>query len=114
MGGKKKPTLSQLVKRMEREKEKQERKGAAAGEEKKSKVTLIDEKLFEEIKKDVMNMNCVTPYVIASKYNIKMSTATHILRALRDQGVLYLVSKGHRTEIYVPVERAKALGLLKT
>jgi len=113
MGGKKKPTLSQLVKRQEREKEKQEKKTMVT-EEKKPKLALVDEKLFEEIKKDVMNMNCVTPYIIASKYNIKMSTAIHILRALRDQGVLYLVSKGHRTEIYVPVERAKALGLLKT
>jgi small subunit ribosomal protein S25e len=42
-----------------------------------------------------------------------MSTALSVLRTLRDQGILYLVSKGHRTEIYVPVERAKSLGLLK-
>ncbi len=112
MGGKKRPTLSQLVKKMEREKEKQEKRAQA--EERKGKVALVDDKLFEEIKRDVLNMNCVTSYTIASKYGIKISTATHILRALRDQGVLYLLSKGHRTEIYVPVERAKALGLLRT
>ncbi len=112
MGGKKKPTLSQLVKRMEKEKEQKE-KQKAAEERKQTKVLLVDEKLFEEIKRDVMKMDCVTPYIIASKYGLKMSTALHILRALRDQGVLYLVSKGHRTEIYVPVERAKSLGLLK-
>ncbi|NPA69784.1 MAG: 30S ribosomal protein S25e [Crenarchaeota archaeon] len=111
MGGKKKPTLSQLVKRMEKEKEQQQKK--AAEEKKQSKIMIVDSKILEEIKKDVMKMDCVTPYIIASKYGLKMSTALNVLRTLRDQGILYLVSKGHRTEIYVPVERAKSLGLLK-
>ncbi len=111
MGGKKKPTLSQLVKRMEKEKEQQKKQ--AVEEKKQTKVLVVDSKLLEEIKRDVMKMDCVTPYVIASKYGLKMSTAMNILRSLKDQGILYLVSKGHRTEIYVPVNRAKDLGLLK-
>ncbi len=109
MGGKKKPTLSQLVKKMEKEREQKK----AAEEKKQSKIMIIDSKVLEEIKREVMKMECVTPYLIASKYGLKMSTALNVLRSLRDQGVLYLVSKGHRTEIYVPVERAKSLGLLK-
>ncbi|NPA23913.1 MAG: 30S ribosomal protein S25e [Crenarchaeota archaeon] len=109
MGGKKKPTLSQLVKKMEKERDQKK-----AGEEKKqSKIMIIDSRTLEEIKRDVMKMECVTPYIIASKYGLKMSTALNVLRTLKDQGVLYLVSKGHRTEVYVPVERAKSLGLLK-
>ncbi len=110
MGGKKKPTLSQLVKRMEKEKEQQKK---TTEEKKQSKIMMVDSKILEEIKRDVMKMDCVTPYIIASKYGLKMSTALNVLRTLRDQGILYLVSKGHRTEIYVPVERAKSLGLLK-
>ncbi|NPB01240.1 MAG: 30S ribosomal protein S25e [Crenarchaeota archaeon] len=110
MGGKKKPTLSQLVKRMEKEREQQKK---AAEEKKQSKIMIVDSKVLEEIKRDVMKMECVTPYIIASKYGLKMSTALNVLRTLRDQGILYLVSKGHRTEVYVPIERAKSLGLLK-
>ncbi len=111
MGGKKKPTLSQLVKKVEKEKEQQRRQQVE--EKRQSKVLVIDSKLLEEIKRDVLKMDCVTPFVIASKYGLKMSTAINVLRTLRDRGILYLVSKGHRTEVYVPVERAKSLGLLR-
>jgi small subunit ribosomal protein S25e len=111
MGGKKKPTLSQLVKKAEREKAQQQAqkvKKEVKKEETQTKKTIpiIDEKLFQTIAKDVMTMKVVTPYEIASKYGIKMSTALKILRALRDRGDLTLVAKGHRTEIYVPVRKS--------
>lgn len=115
MGGKKKPTLSQLVKKQEREqvtKEKPTVKKKTEGE-KQQKAQVIDTKLIEEIKREVSKWDCITPYLVASKFNIKISTAIHILRSLKDEGYLYMVSKGHRTEVYVTVNKAKTLGLLK-
>ncbi len=115
MGGKKKPTLSQLVKRMERE---QQQKAAAAKpkvkiEEKAvGKVSVIDPKLLSDVEKEVVRWDYATPYLVATRFNIKLSTATHILRQLASKGVLVLVSKGHRTEVYTTPEKAKKLGLI--
>ncbi len=110
MGSKKKPTLSQLVKRQEKEKAAQKPEIKRKGEEKTTtKVTLIDEKLVNTIAKEVTKWEYVTPYLVSSKYGVKMSTAIHVLRTLKERGVLALVSKGHRTEIYVPIERVKSL-----
>jgi len=106
MGGKKKPTLSQLVKKAEREKAQQAQKVKKEETQTKKTIQIIDEKLFQAIAKDVMTMKVVTPYEIASKYGIKMSIALKVLRALRDRGDLALVAKGHRTEIYVPVRKS--------
>jgi small subunit ribosomal protein S25e len=110
MGGKKKPTLSQLAKKAEKEKAQQAQKGKKEikKEEAPTKRTIqaLDEKVFQTIAKEVMTMKVVTPYEIASKYGIKMSVAFKVLRALRDRGDLALVAKGHRTEIYVPVKKS--------
>lgn len=106
MGGKKKPTLSQLAKKAEKEKEQQVQKSKkeTKKEETQTKRTIqiLDEKLFQTIAKDIQNMRVITPYEIASKYGIKMSVAFKILRNLSERGDLVLVSKGHRTEIYIP------------
>jgi small subunit ribosomal protein S25e len=110
MGGKKKPTLSQLAKKAEKEKAQQAQKGKkeVKKEEAPAKRTIqaLDEKMFQTIAKEVLNMRVVTPYDVASKYGIKMSVAFKVLRNLRDKGDLTLVAKGHRTEIYVPVKKS--------
>ncbi|ACB40279.1 30S ribosomal protein S25e [Pyrobaculum neutrophilum] len=113
MGGKKRPTLSQLAKKAEKEKvQQQPQKGKkeVKKEEAQAKRTIqtLDEKVFQTIAKEVQSLKVVTPYEVASKYGIKMSIAFKVLRNLRDRGDLVLVSKGHRTEIYVPAGKAKA------
>jgi small subunit ribosomal protein S25e len=109
MGGKKRPTLSQLAKKAEKEKAQQPQKGKkeVKKEEAPAKRTIqtLDEKVFQTIAKEVQGMKAVTPYEVASKYGIKMSVAFKVLRNLRDRGDLVLVAKGHRTEIYVPAKR---------
>ncbi|MEZ0319606.1 MAG: 30S ribosomal protein S25e [Pyrobaculum sp.] len=106
MGGKKRPTLSQLAKKAEKEKAQQPQKGKkeVKKEEAPAKRTIqtLDEKIFQTIAKEVQSMKVVTPYEIASKYGIKITTAFKVLRALRERGDLQLVAKGHRTEVYVP------------
>ncbi|RFA94301.1 30S ribosomal protein S25e [Pyrobaculum aerophilum] len=110
MGGKKKPTLSQLAKKAEKEKAQQAQKAKkeVKKEETPAKRTIqvLDEKVFQAIAKEVQDMRVVTPYEIASKYGIKMSVAFKVLRNLKERGDLVLVAKGHRTEIYVPAKRS--------
>lgn len=116
MGGKKKPTISQLVKREEKEKEQKEsgkRRGKVTAEEttKKTPVATVPIELYEQIAKEIKNMDYVTTYVVSSRYSLKMGAASRVLNDLAKKGELILVSKSHRTSIYVPVERAKKLGL---
>jgi len=111
MGGKKKPTLSQIAKRQEKQ---QQAKPAApkakkGGEEKQVKVSIVDQKLLGEIEKDVTKWEYVTPYLVSAKYGIKVSMAAQILRILRTKGILQLYSKGHRIEVYVPPQRLQEL-----
>lgn len=104
MGGKKKPTLSQMAKKAEKEKSQtQKAKKEVKKEEAPSKRTIqtLDERVFQTIARDIKNVKVITPYEIAVKYGIKMSTAFKVLRALRDRGDVVLVAKGHRSEVYV-------------
>ena len=113
MGGKKKPTLSQLAKRQE--KQQAQAKPAAKGkratteERPTAKASLIDQKLLSDVEKEVVKWEYVTPYLVATRFNTKISVAYQILRTLASKGTLVLVSKGHRTEIYTTPERLKQL-----
>ncbi len=116
MGGKKKPTISQLVKREAREKEQVEKKGKgkgkAAEEAVKKVVATVPAELYDQITKDIKGMDYVTTYIISSKYGLKMGAATRVLNDLVRKGELVLVSKGRRMNVYAPVERARKLGLI--
>ncbi|ADN50215.1 30S ribosomal protein S25e [Vulcanisaeta distributa] len=115
MGGKKKPTLSQLAKRQEKQQQQAQAKPAAKGkravaEERPTvKASLIDQKLLSDVEKEVIKWEYVTPYLVATRFNTKISVAYQILRALASKGTLVLVSKGHRTEVYTTPERLKQL-----
>ena len=117
MGGKKKPTISQLVKREAREKEQVEKKGKgkgkAAEEAVKKVVATVPAELYEQITKDIKGMDYVTTYIVSSKYGLKMGAATRVLNDLVRKGELVLVSKGRRMNVYAPVERARELGLIQ-
>ncbi len=110
MGGKKRPTLSQLAKKTEKAQQQQQQQQAKGkkkeeGGSKKAAQSAFD-KLLEAISRDVQSMPVVTVYEVASKYGVKMTVAKRALRALRDKGDLVLVVKGHRTEAYAPARRA--------
>jgi len=109
MGGKKKPTLSQLAKKTEK-KEAEKAKAQKKEEVSKKRVEVLDPKLVQDIMREVVKWDLVTPYAVASQYGIRMTDALRVLRALRDRGDLELVSKGHRTEIYVPKGKLLSVG----
>lgn len=107
MGGKKKLSLSQMermqIRAAEKGKGETKEKAMAPKEKRKAGIVLPNiegGKVLEELKK----MRVLTPYAIASRFNIRMSTAKDLLERLEDDGVIQLVSGNHNIKIYKTVD----------
>jgi small subunit ribosomal protein S25e len=106
MGGKKKLSLKQMermqTKKDEEEKKKKEK--TAGSKEKKPAGIIIPDiksgKIVDEIKK----MRVLTPYAVASRFNMRISTAKDLLEQLEDNGLIQLVSGNHNIKIYKTVD----------
>ena len=101
MGGKKKLSLKQMERMQEKkdEEEKKKEKGGAPKEKKASAVIPPDaknEKIIAEIKK----MHVLTPYSVATRYNIRISAAKDFLEELEQNGTIQAVSGSHSIKIY--------------
>ncbi|RLE80075.1 MAG: 30S ribosomal protein S25e [Thermoprotei archaeon] len=105
MGGKKRPTISQLEKKMRRERGKKSEKSREAKKltmEVGSTGALTSvslDNLYEELKK----FKVITPYQVATAFKIKIGLAKQALRTLEKQGLLKLIDRNRRVAIYVPV-----------
>ena len=107
MGGKKKIGLKQMERQQSRQgegekaKEKKKEKTGPLKEKKTIGVIAPDvknEKFVAEIKK----MNVLTPYAVASRFNIRISAAKDFLKQLEEEGAVQLVSGSHNIKIYKP------------
>ena len=105
MGGKKKVGIKQMEKQQVKEDESKEaKKREKAGPPKERKAVGImspdakNEKIVGEIKK----MNVLTPYAVATRYNIRISIAKDFLEQLEANGAVQLVSGSHNLKIYKP------------
>ncbi|MBS7624939.1 30S ribosomal protein S25e [Candidatus Bathyarchaeota archaeon] len=107
MGGKKKLTLSQAEKALMREEQKKEGKKETKVKEParvEKKVTSVippnpkDDKIIKEIQK----MKVLTPYTVASRFNLRLSVAKDFLEELHRQGVISYISGGGHIKIYKP------------
>jgi ribosomal protein S25 len=103
MGGKKKLNLKQMErmhdKKDEEEKDKKKEKSGQPREKKPLGVILPDlknEKTIGELKK----MNVLTPYAVAARFNVRISTAKDLLEQLEEKGTIRLVSGNHNIKIY--------------
>jgi len=106
MGGKKKLGISPMEKQQthqdEARQEKKKDKGGSTKERKASSIMPPDaenDKIIAEVKK----MNVLTPYAVATRYNIRISTAKDFLEQLESNGAVQLVSGSHNLKIYKPV-----------
>jgi len=105
MGGAKKKSLSQAEKQQQlqtKKQEKQEPKKTAKTKLPEKKVGGIEIPRIENKKlvSELSEMKAVTPYTIASKYNIRQSVAKNLIRELESQGVISPVSGNSRLRIY--------------
>ena len=106
MGGKKKLGIKQMEKQQvtQDESKAQDKKKEKSGPPKERKAASIvapdakNDKIVAEIKK----MGVLTPYVVATKYNIRISTAKDFLEQLETNGSVQLVSGSHNLKIYKP------------
>ena len=107
MGGKKKLGLKQMERMQERRdeedktKEKKKEKSGLPKERRTIGVVPPDaknEKIINEVKK----MNVLTPYAVASRFNIRISAAKDFLEQLEQNGAVQLVSGSHKIKIYKP------------
>ena len=106
MGGKKKLNLKQMErvqdKKDEQEKKKKEKEKSGPPKEKKLlgvvSPDIKNEKLVGELKK----MSVLTPYAVATRFNIRISAAKSFLKQLEEHGVIELVSGNNSIKIYKP------------
>ena len=108
MGGKKKLGLKQMERQQVKEDEEKaakEKKDKKAGHRKERKTTINvippdakNEKIVAEIKK----MPVLTPYAVATKYNVRISAAKDFLNQLEQNGAVQLVSGSHSIKVYKP------------
>lgn len=107
MGGKKKLSLKQMermqMRKGEEEKKKKEKEKAASKEKKPAGVLIPDVKtgkMLEELKK----MRVLTPYAVASRFNIRISAAKDLLEQLENDGLVQMVAGNHDIKIYKAVD----------
>jgi len=104
-GGKKKLTFSQMEKAQEKkpEKKKETKSSGGTGERKVPDISMPDAtsgKIVEELKK----LKVLTPYVVASRFNVRISVAKDFLEELEKKGAVRLVSKGRNLRVYTTLD----------
>jgi len=107
MGGKKKLTLKQMERmhaKQGAEKKKESKSSSGGAPEKKvagiTPPDLKSEKVLSELKK----MKFLTPYTVASRFELRLSVARDMLEELQQKGVIQFVSGSRSTKIYKPAD----------
>ncbi len=102
MGGKKKLNLKQMERMQDKKDEQDKKKKDKAGAPKEKRASAVvppdakNDKILAEIKK----MHVLTPFAVATRYNIRISAAKDFLRELEQNGAIQLVSGSHNIKIY--------------
>jgi small subunit ribosomal protein S25e len=106
MGGKKKLGLKQMERmqaKRDKEEEKKKKEKAAPPKERRTIGVVPPNVKNEKIVNEVKKMNVLTPYAVASRFNIRISAAKDFLEQLEQNGAVQLVSGNHNIKIYKPV-----------
>jgi small subunit ribosomal protein S25e len=100
-GGKKKLSFAQMEKAQEKKpgKKKETKSSGSTGEKKIPEISMPDAtsgKIVDEVKK----LRVLTPYAVASRFNVRISVAKDFLEELEKKGAIRLVSRGRNVRIY--------------
>jgi small subunit ribosomal protein S25e len=104
MGGAKKLSLAQAEKQQRMQTGKQEQKPSSAkpkavADKKVSSIDLPD--LTEkELMAELSKMKAITPYQVASRYNVKLGVAKNLLDRMEQRGYVKMVSRNANLKIY--------------
>lgn len=104
MGGKKKLTLKQMERTEEKKGEAPKRGGKTTPTlaERKAPGIIPPDLKSDKIVGEVKKMKAVTPYAVASRFNLRLSVARDMLEELTRRGVLDYVSGNKNLKIYKP------------
>jgi len=106
MGGKKKLSLKQME-RMQEKKDEKEKKGGKSGgglPEKKAPGIVPPDPKSEKVVGEIKKMKAVTPYMVATRFNLRLSVAKDMLEEMAQRGVIQYVSGSKNIKIYKPTD----------
>ncbi|MEM0217613.1 MAG: hypothetical protein QXM73_02530 [Candidatus Nezhaarchaeales archaeon] len=105
MGGKTKKPISAMEKQQKLREMKGEKKVKEKEEKKEKKISspLVPLEVVKQLENELNNMKCITPYVLASKFSLKIGVSKSVLRELESRGILNCVVRGSRISVYTPV-----------
>jgi len=61
--------------------------------------------LLERARRDAFKESYLTPFKVAQRYNVTISTARKVLKMLADEGVIVLFTPNRRAPVYVPRDK---------
>lgn len=100
-GGKKKLTFSQMEKSQEKKPEKKkESKSSGGPSERKVPDVFMPDATSGKIVDEVKKLKVLTPYVVASRFNVRISVAKDFLDELEKKGAVKLVSRSRNIRVY--------------
>jgi small subunit ribosomal protein S25e len=104
MGGKKKLNLKQMErmqdKKDEQDKDKKKKEKAGAPKERKPSAVVSPDPRNEKTLSELKKMHVLTPYSVATRFNVRISAAKDFLDQLQENGTIQLVSGSHNIKIY--------------
>jgi small subunit ribosomal protein S25e len=106
MGGKTKKSITAMEKQQKLREMKEKKVKEEKREEKKEKKIsspLLPLEVVKQLENELNNIKCLTPYVLASKFGLKIGVAKSVLKELESRGVLKCVARGSRISVYTPV-----------
>ncbi len=65
----------------------------------------LPKELLDRARRDVKRERYLTPFKVHQKYNVSLSTARKLLRALEEEGVIVKFTANRRSPVYVPKEK---------
>lgn len=104
MGGKKKLSLRQIQKQQRKEKKTKPKPSSGKPAEKRKGEIFMPNPKSGEVISALKKMRVITPYVVASKFDIRMSVAKDLLRQLERQKIVQYVSGSKNLKIYKPAD----------
>ncbi len=106
MGGKKKQSVKKIERTQTRSGERKETKpsGSPSKREKKTAGIILPNPRSEKIINEIKKMKTLTPFAVASRFNLRLSVAKDLLEELEHKGVIQFVSRSRNLKIYMPVD----------
>jgi len=104
MGGKKKLSLKQIERTQDKkdaeDKDKKKKEKAGAPKERKASSVVPPDAKSDKTIGELKKMHVLTPYAVATRFNIRISAAKDLLDQLQENGTIKYVSGNHNIRIY--------------